>query len=110
MNEYLFTERADHLTYRALGQVDTALQRTSNARAIARSALLVEMIAPISMNSAMPDRLSLDPSYDFIVGDDGVIELTEAGFKRMGQAHSAGLDAVIEIDHRELFRFPAAKP
>ena len=68
------------------------------------------MIALISMNSAMPDRLSLDPNYDFIVRADGVIELTEAGFKRMGQAHSAGLDAVIEIDHRELFRFPAAKP
>ena len=68
------------------------------------------MIALISMNSAMPDRLSLDPSYDFFVRDDGVIELTDAGFKRMGQAHSAGLDAVIEIDHREVFRFPAAKP
>jgi hypothetical protein len=68
------------------------------------------MIALISMNSAMPDRLSLDPSYDFVIRADGVIELTEAGFKRMGQAHSAGLDAVIEIDHRELFRFPAAKP
>jgi hypothetical protein len=68
------------------------------------------MIALISTNSAMPDHLSLDPSHDFIVRDDGVIELTQAGFKRMGQAHSAGLDAVIEIDHREIFRFPAAKP
>ena len=68
------------------------------------------MIALISMNSAMPDRLSLDHSYDFVVRADGVIQLTEAGFKRMGQAHSAGLDAVIEVDHRELFRFPAAKP
>lgn len=58
----------------------------------------------------MPDRLSLDPSLDFIVRDDGVIELTRAGFKRLGQAHSAGLDAVIEIDNREVFRFPAAKP
>ena len=82
----------------------------SSARAVARSAVLVEMIALISMNTAMPDHLSLDPTYDFIVRDDGVIELTQAGFKRMGQAHSAGLDAVIEIDHREVFRFPAAKP
>jgi hypothetical protein len=38
-----------------------------------------------------------------------MIELTEAGFRRMGQAHSAGLDAVIEIDKREVLRFPAAK-
>jgi hypothetical protein len=27
----------------------------------------------------------------------------------MGQAHSAGLDTVIEIDRRDVFRFPATK-
>jgi hypothetical protein len=37
-----------------------------------------------------------------------MIELTEAGFRRMGQAHSAGLDAVIEVDRRDLLRFPAS--
>ena len=38
----------------------------------------------------------------------GMIELTEAGFRRMGQAHSAGLDTVIEVDRRCLLRFPAS--
>jgi hypothetical protein len=55
------------------------------------------------------DRLRLDPDLDFIVQDDGVIELTEAGFRRMVQAHSAGLDAVIGVDRRELLRLPAPK-
>jgi hypothetical protein len=36
-----------------------------------------------------------------------MIELIEAGFRRMRQAHSAGLDTVIEIDRRDVFRFPA---
>jgi hypothetical protein len=43
------------------------------------------------------------------VHDDGLIELTEAGFRRMRQAHSAGLDTMIKIDRREVFRFPATK-
>ena len=34
-------------------------------------------------------------------------ELTEAGFRRMVHAHSAGLDPVIGIDGREMLRFPA---
>jgi len=38
------------------------------------------------------------------------LNLTEAGFRRMGQAHSAGLDTVIKIDRRDVFRFPATKP
>ena len=38
----------------------------------------------------------------------GMIELTEAGFRRMGQAQSAGLDTVIEVDRRCLLRFPAS--
>jgi hypothetical protein len=64
----------------------------------------------MTLRSAMPDRLSLDPRFDFIVRSDGVIELTPVGFRRMRQAHSAGLDAVIEIDNRGAFRFPAAQP
>jgi hypothetical protein len=55
------------------------------------------------------DRLLLDPGLDFVVHDDGMIELTEAGFRRMWQAHSAGLDTVIEVDRRELLRLPAPK-
>jgi hypothetical protein len=54
------------------------------------------------------DQLVLDPGLDFVCHKDGMIELTEAGFRRMGQAHSAGLDAVIEVDRRYLLRFPAS--
>ncbi len=36
--------------------------------------------------------------------------MTKAGFRRVGQAHSAGLDTVIKIDGRDVFRFPATKP
>jgi hypothetical protein len=56
------------------------------------------------------DRLVLDPDLDFVCHKDGMIELTEAGFRRMGQAHSAGLDTVIEVDRRYLLHFPASKP
>ena len=61
--------------------------------------------------AALPsaDRLRLDPDLDFVIHDDGVIELTEAGFRRMVQAHSAGLNAVIGIDSREVLRLPAPK-
>jgi len=46
---------------------------------------------------------------DFVVHDDGMIELTKAGFRRMGQAHAAGLDTVIKSESRDVFRFPATK-
>jgi hypothetical protein len=72
--------------------------------------------SPVSAQSGEPraalppaDRLRLDPDLDFVVHDDGVIELTEAGFRRMVQAHSAGLDAVIGVDRREVLRLPAPK-
>lgn len=55
----------------------------------------------------IPDHLPLDPGLDFVVHDDGAIELTETGFRRMAQAHSAGLDAVIEVDSGQVFCFPA---
>ena len=54
------------------------------------------------------DQLVLDAGLDFVFRKDGLIELTEAGFRRMGQAHSAGLDTVIEVDRRCLLRFPAS--
>src|SRR5262245_29730742 len=72
--------------------------------------------APLSAQSGEPraalpslDRLRLDPDLDFIVHDDGVVELTESGFRRMVQAHSAGLDTVIGVEGRELLRLPAPK-
>src|SRR5260370_13559981 len=56
------------------------------------------------------DRLVLDVGLDFVFHKDGAIELTEAGFRRMGQVHSAGLDTVLEVDPRYLSRFPASLP
>jgi hypothetical protein len=52
-------------------------------------------------------RLRLDADLDFVVHDDGMIELTAVGFRRMLRAHSAGLDAVIVVDRREVLRLPA---
>jgi hypothetical protein len=72
--------------------------------------------SPISAHSGEPrialpsvGRIRLDPNLDFVVHADGVIELTEAGFRRMVQAHSAGLDAVIWVDSREVLRLSAPK-
>jgi hypothetical protein len=66
--------------------------------------------APSVVPASSPiDRLVLDAGLDFVVHDDGMIELTEARFRRMRQAHTAGLDTVIKIDRREVFRFPGTK-
>ena len=64
---------------------------------------------PARVSTHAPDRLTLDPGLDFVLHDDGLIELTEAGFRRMGQAHSAGLDTVIETGRHDVFRFSATK-
>jgi hypothetical protein len=77
--------------------------RSSPANEAPKAPSLVPAPPPI-------DRLVLDPDLDFIFHKDGMIELTETGFRRMGQAHSAGLDAVIEVDQRYLLHFPASKP
>ena len=77
-------------------------QRSSPANEAPKAPSLVPASSSI-------DRLVLDPSLDFVVHDDGLIELTEAGFRRMRQAHSAGLDTMIKIDRRVVFRFPATK-
>ena len=74
---------------------------SSSANAAPKAPSLVPAPSPI-------DRLVLDPGLDFVFHKDGMIELTEAGFRRMGQAHSAGLDTVIEVDRRCLLRFPAS--
>ena len=63
----------------------------------------------LRLAKAIPDRLSLDPGLDFVVHDDGAIELTETGFRRMAQAHSAGLDVVIGVDRRDVLRFPVGR-
>ena len=70
-------------------------ERSGPANEASNAPSLVPAPSPI-------DRLVLDPGLDFIFHKDGMIELTEAGFRRMGQAHSAGLDTVIEVDRRYL--------
>jgi len=100
---------------RAMAEVERALhelalftrrsspERSSPANEVPKAPSVVPASSPI-------DRLVLDAGLDFVVHDDGeMIELTEAGFRRMRQAHSAGLDTVIKIDRREVFRFPATK-
>ena len=74
---------------------------SSSANAAPKAPSLVPAPSPI-------DRLVLDAGLDFVCHKDGMIELTEAGFRRMGKAHSAGLDTVIEVDRRCLLRFPAS--
>jgi hypothetical protein len=65
-------------------------------------------IFDLRLAKAIPERVSLDLGLDFIVHDDGAIELTETGFRRMAQAHSAGMDVVIGLDRRDVLRFPAS--
>ena len=77
-------------------------ERLSPANEAPKAPALIPAPSPI-------DRLVLDPGLDFVFHKDGMVELTEAGFRRMRQAHSAGLDTMIKIDRREVFRFPATK-
>jgi len=104
------------------GRVSTKLDEYARgaesacARAMAEAERLlgeISGVAPwthfdLSLAKAVPGGLLLDPGLDFVV-HDGKIELTKAGFRRMGQAHSAGLDTVIKIDRRDVFRFPATE-
>jgi hypothetical protein len=113
------TEQLRERTSRA-GQADWARAMAEAEKVLRELALFTRRSTPDrssppkapSLVPAPPpiDRLVLDPDLDFIFHKDGMIELTEAGFQRMGQAHSAGLDAVIEVDRRYLLHFPASKP
>jgi hypothetical protein len=96
--------------------LDAPLKRRSNARhsnGVAEEPSEQSLVSARSGRApaALPpvNRLSLDPNLDFVVHEDGMIELTEAGFRRMVQAHSAGLDAVIGINRREVLRLRAPK-
>jgi hypothetical protein len=66
-------------------------------------------IFDLRLAKAILDPLALDPGLDFIVLDDGAIELTETGYRRMAQAHSAGLDLVIGVEGRDVLRLPARR-
>jgi hypothetical protein len=72
-----------------------------------QSLLSAQLVEPRAAALSSLDRLCLDPELDFVIHDEGVIELTAAGFRRMVQAHSTGLDAVIVVDRREVLRLRA---
>jgi hypothetical protein len=91
---------AESACARAMAEADRVLRENS---------VVAPCTIDLSLARTMPDCLILDPGLDFVLHDDGMIELTEAGFRRMGQAHSAGLGIVIEVDRRDVFRFPATK-
>src|SRR5262249_46883516 len=75
-------------------------ERLSPANEASNAPSLVPAPSPI-------DRLVLDAGLDFVLHKDGLIELTEAGFRRMGVALSRGLVAVIAFDRLHFLRFPA---
>ena len=65
---------AESACARAMAEADRVLRENS-------------VVAPcmhfdLSLARAMPDCLILDPGLDFVLHDDGMIELTEAGFRR----------------------------
>jgi hypothetical protein len=100
---------------KAMAEVERVLRELSLSAPCAcrsnpgRSSSVAERRSEQSVVSTSAGRLRLDPDLDFVIHEDGVIELTEAGFRRMVQAHSAGLNAVIGIDSREVLRLPAPK-
>src|SRR5262245_22085135 len=76
-----------HFTRQSNPGCSSTADETSMAQRLVSRQSAVPSLSPSSI-----DRLPLDPGLDFVVHDDGMIELTEAGFRRMWQTHSAGLD------------------
>jgi hypothetical protein len=95
---------------RAMAEIERVLHELAITRRSSpeRSGPANEASPSLVPVSSPIDRLVLDAGLDFVFHKDGMIELTEAGFRRMVQAHSAGLDTVIEVDRRYLLRFPAS--
>jgi hypothetical protein len=105
------------------GQSDCARAMAEAEKALRELALFTRRSKPEPSNGAnkprkapplVPaptsiDRVVLDRGLDFVFHNDGRIELTVAGFRRMAQAHSAAIDVVIGIDGREVLRFPAQR-
>lgn len=92
----LVSEKADNLS-----TIGGTKPQTHPHRAAVQSGIF-----DLRLAKAIPDRLFLDQGLDFVVHEDGAIEVTPTGFWRMSQAHSAGLDVVIGVDSRDLLRLP----
>jgi hypothetical protein len=54
----------------------------------------------------MSEKVTLTEGEDYGF-EEATPVLTEAGFRKMGQAHADGLDVVIEFDEIVIFRFRA---
>ena len=54
----------------------------------------------------MSEKITLTEGEDYGFEEAAPV-LTEAGFRKMGQAHADGLDVVIEFDEIVIFRFRA---
>ena len=94
---------------RAMAEIERVLHELAITRRSSPERLGPANEVPSLVPVSSPiDRLVLDAGLDFVFHKDGMIELTEAGFRRMVQAHSAGLDTFIEVDRRYLLRFPAS--
>jgi hypothetical protein len=87
-----------------LSTISASKPDTHSHRAAAQFRVFDLLLAKVT-----PARLSLDGGLDFVIDDDGAIELTEVGFWRMMRAHAAGLDVVIGDDRCGILRFPASK-
>src|SRR5262249_60207866 len=94
------TSRDESDVARAMAEIERVLDELALTRRSSpeRSGPANEASNAPSLVPAPPpiDRLVLDPGLDFIFHKDGMIELTQPGFRRMGQAHSAGVVHGIE--------------
>ena len=77
---------------RAMAEIERVLHELALTRRSSR-----ERLSPANEAPKAPSLVPAPSPIDRLVLDAG---LTEAGFRRMGQAHSAGLDTVIEVDQR----------
>jgi hypothetical protein len=61
----------------------------------------IDYAAKVEASNA--ERVLLENGEDFIVHEEGPVELTSIGLKRLVAGHAAGHDVVVEIDNREVF-------
>src|SRR5262249_51851183 len=99
---------------RAMAEIEKVLHELALTR---RSS--PERLSPANEAPKAPALVRAPPAFDgfifargrdFVFQKDGMIKLTEGGFRPMGQAPPGGLDPVIKVDRRYLLPLPASKP